>query len=184
MPGPHDTKPKETDMRIESLIALSAAALVLGGCDRRHQPVSAREPDLSTTASLEATDSVHTNAAAAPEAPAGGREELAALAGKELRRLDANIEELARRAEGLQAGAKTEADQALRELRRRRDGVADQIEALKRRSTESLAESRTRLASALSELKRLYESAWLRFEESDALKAEAVPGGVNPPNRQ
>jgi hypothetical protein len=170
-------------MKIESLIALSAAVLVLGGCNPRHQPVKAKEPNPSMTANQAAVDVVKTSAASALDAPANPQAELVALAGNELRELDAKIAELARRAEALEADARTQADQALSELRRRRDGVAGQIDALNQGSTESLRESRTRLASALSEMKRLYESAWLKFDEGEAAKPAGVPGEFNAPNR-
>ena len=170
-------------MKTESLIALAAAVLVLGGCNPRHQPVKAKEPDPSMTANREGVDVVKTTAASAPDAVANPQAELVALAGHELRELDAKIEELARRAEALKTDARIQANQALSELRRRRDGVAGQINALNQGSTESLRESRTRLASALSEMKRLYENAWLKLDEGEAAKLAGVPGEFNVPNR-
>lgn len=170
-------------MKIERLISLSAAVLVLGGCSPHDQSVKAKEPDPSLTVRRDAGGRVNTNPAIAPEAPADPREELVALAGNQLREMDARIAELARRAEAFKADARTQADRALLELRRRRDAVADQIDALETGSAASLPESRARVATALSEWKRLYESVWLKLDERDAAPPKAIAGGLNPPKQ-
>jgi hypothetical protein len=163
-------------MNIERLFTLAAATLVLGGCNPRHQPVSAKEPNPALADAQAAVNPAAAELATSPETPAEQKAELIALASHELRRLDREIDDLARRAEGLKPGVTTMVDQALSDLRQRRSEVADRIQALKQDNVRNLQESRTRLASALSEMKRLYEAASLKLDEQDAAKPAAAPG--------
>jgi hypothetical protein len=167
----------------ERLLALSAAALVLGACSPPHQPVQAKEADASMTASRQPADGVDPDNTMVSEVAPGPKAELVALAADQLRQLDAKIEELVRRAGTLRADAGIQVEWALAELRRQRDSVARQIESLRPGNAEIPQESRARLTCALSELKRLYESAWLKLDECEAAKPAGVPTNVNPQNR-
>jgi hypothetical protein len=91
------------------------------------------------------------------------KDEFLASMGQKMKDLDAQMDELGKKAGSYKDDAKTEANKAMAALHGQRDALGKKFDALKKTGGDTWDKARAGVASAWSDLEKAYENAKSRF---------------------
>jgi len=139
-----------------------AVLTALAGCggssqpqvqDTAAKPVDGRELKQKYAAALESTK----------DYTAQKKDEFLAAMGRNIKQLDARIDELAKKTEGYKDDAGAEADKVMAALREQRDALGKKYDALKKTGEDTWEKGQADVASAWSKMEKAYENAKSKF---------------------
>lgn len=145
-------------------IAAAAALAVSSGCDRNQQETSETDgqPGATVTAK-EVAERYKAAAVATKDYVVENKVAFVAGAENRLKQLDAQIDELAKKSEGLKEDAKLQTDQALAELRAQRDKLDVKFAQLKQSGDKAWKELKAGFEMAMNDLEQAFENARSEF---------------------
>jgi hypothetical protein len=121
--------------------------------DTAAKPVDGRELRQKYTDALESTK----------DYTAQKKDEFLAAMGRNMKELDARMDELAKKTEGYKDDARVEADKVMAALREQRDALGKKYDALKKTGEDTWEKGQADVASAWSKMEKAYENAKSKF---------------------
>jgi CHASE3 domain sensor protein len=148
-------------LKLTYQIAAFAVSIVLAGCARNDQ--TATEQTTPPTENAVTASDVKKEVKEAADVTKSyldkNKDQFIASVDAQLKTLDARINELGQKAEGLKDDAKTEADKVLDGLREKRAELTPKLDELKKSSAQSWQEIKSGFSAAMTDLEKALEEA-------------------------